>query len=175
MTAPVTMPSGWRIGLAISHAAELRDTLLADPDFAFDADLLRDTLDGETDAINTLRRVVRFVLDTEAMADAVKARMTDLAARRARYDRRAENGRATAMAMMDALGMKALPDAEFTASISAGRPSVVITEPALVPDAYEQTERKINKADIGAALKAGQDVAGAMLSNAVPTLTIRSK
>ena len=170
-----TMPSGFRIQDAMAHAAALRDTLLADPDYAFDADLLRDTLDSETSAVDVLRRVVRFVLDSDALADAAKTRLTDLAGRKTRYERRSEQARATALAMMEALGMRSLPDPEFTASIGAGRLGVVIVDDAVLPETFVKTERRPDKALIGAALKAKQDVPGAVLSNGPATLTIRSK
>ncbi len=174
MSAP-TPPSAYRIQQAVAHAHELRDALLADPDYAFDPDLLRDTLDSETDAVALVRRLVRYVLDTDAMAAAAKARLADLAARKARFEARSDRARATVQQMLEALDIRSLADPEFSLSVSQGRGSVVIVDEASVPEQFIKTERRIDRAGIGAALKAGALVAGAVIGNAQQTLTIRTK
>jgi hypothetical protein len=55
--------------------------------------------------------------------------------------------------------------------------SALITDEAAVPDIYVEvvTTRKIDKAVILSALKAGEDVPGAVLNNGLPSLAIRTK
>ena len=176
MSAPATMPSGWRIEQAMSIADAVKRRLLADdPDLAADETMLRDMLDGETDAFDLMRRMVRFALDASSLADAADARATDLIARRDRFTRRAETARAAVFGMLDALGETKLTDAEFTATISAGRQGLVLTDEAALPDRLMRVTRSPDRAAIAAALKAGLAVSGAEISNGSPTLTIRKK
>lgn len=176
MTLPVTMPSGWRIEQAMAIADAVKRRLLADdPELAADEAMLSDMLDGEVDALDLVRRIVRFALDAGSLADAADARATDLIARRDRFKRRAETARAAAFGMLDALGERRLMDAEFTASIGTGRSSLVLTDESALPDTLMRTTRVPDRAAILAALKAGQAVPGAEMSNAPPLLTIRKK
>jgi hypothetical protein len=171
----MTAPSAYRIEQAMAVAQSLRQRLLQDdPDLAADEAALRDTLDGETDVYDLMRRLARFTLDAEAMAAAAKARAENLAARKQRYERRAQAARGALFGMLDAMGERRLDDAEFTATISAGRKQVVITDEAAIPDRFWETSRTLKKADVNAAVKAGEDVPGAMQTNGLPTLTIKA-
>ena len=61
----------------------------------------------------------------------------------------------------------------MTASIRAGQPSVQITNEDEIPDLYVHMERKMNKQVIASVLKSGGEVPGAVLSNSLPTLSLR--
>ncbi|HQT38915.1 MAG TPA: siphovirus Gp157 family protein [Acidocella sp.] len=168
-------PSAYRIEQAMSVALALRDRLLADdPDLAADERVLRDTLDGETEIYDVMRRLARFALESQAQCDVAMKRVDNLTERADRFKRRADRARAALFAIMDALGERKLIDAEFTVSVRPGTPSVQITDETLIPDAFMITTRKPNKAAIAAALKADQPVAGAELSNAASYLAIKS-
>lgn len=167
-------PSAWRIEAALAAAEGVRRNLFeADPDLASDETLMRDLLDGETDVFDVLRRLVVFSLEANAMADAAGRRASDLAARKARYERRRDMARGAVLGMMDALGEKALPDAEFTATIRAGALGVSITDETLLPDEYVETTRKPKVKAIGDALKAETIVPGAELVRGMPILHIK--
>ena len=64
-----------------------------------------------------------------------------------------------------------------TASLSTGRQTALITDEAAIPDRFVKivTERKIDKAELLAALKDGEVIEGATLTNSMPSLTLRSK
>ena len=174
MNAPHSAPSGFRIEQAMAVAGALKQRLLQDdPDLAADETILRDTLDGETDVYDLMRRLARFVLEAEAMEAAAKARATAIAGRQKRYAARAQAGRGALFGMMDALGEKTLTDPEFTASIKAGRASVFVTDESALPDDYVNVTRVPNKTAIADALKAGTDIPGAELGNGMPTLQIK--
>ena len=167
-------PSGWRIEQAMSVACALRQRLLQDdPELAADETMLRDTLDGETDVYDLMRRLARFTLEAESMEEAAKARAAALAGRQKRYAARAQAARGALFAMMDAMGERTLTDPEFTATIGRGRSSVFITDEAELPDEFVRVKREPDKTAIAAALKAGATVTGAELSNSMPTLTIK--
>jgi hypothetical protein len=142
-----------------------------------DADIL-EALTGEgVDAATVLRRWVRSALDDKASAAAAKQRMVDLHARVERFDRHYEAKRATVIAIMEALELKAFRDPEFTLSLSAGKPKVIVTHPDHLPPEFIEvvTSLKPMNAEIKDALLRGEDVVGATLSNGGSVLTIRSK
>jgi hypothetical protein len=168
-------PSAFHIEQAMSAAQAVRQAILQDdPDLAADETALRDLLDGETDVYDVLRRMVRFVLDSEALAGAAKERIEKLSERKARFEKRAQAGRGAVLAMMDALGDRKITDAEFTVSLRDGHAAVFITDEAALPEQFVKVTRAPMKTEIGKALKAGEEVAGAVLANGMPQLTIRS-
>jgi hypothetical protein len=68
------------------------------------------------------------------------------------------------------------PDGSHTASVSDGRASVQITDAnALPPDLMRQPPPAPDKAAIAKLLKQGVAVAGAVLGNSPPTLSIRAR
>lgn len=179
MSAPAKPPSAFRMEQAMSCLMAARQRLLADdPDIAADETLMHDLLEGaaETgDAMEVLHRVIRAALHAESMADAAEARIKDMQARRDRYRNRAQQLRGAAYAALDALELKRIELPEATCTIAAGRPSVLITDEAALPDEMFRVERKPDKTLIGQALRDNRDVPGAVLSNGLPTLQIRSK
>ena len=159
--------------MSVAHAVRAR-LLQDDPDLASDETALWDTLDGETDVFDLIRRLARFTLDAEATAAAAKERADNINARRQRYERRAHHARQAMFGMLDALGETKLEDAEFTVSLRVGRPSVIITDEAELPEPFVKVTRSPDKTAIAAALKAGGAVPGAEMANGMPTLTLKS-
>jgi Siphovirus Gp157 len=172
-------PSPFRVEQAMSVLLSARARLEADdPDLAADEGMLADILgsDPETcDAMDVLHRVLRAAQHAKDMADGAEARAKTIGERRDRYKRRAEMLRGIAFAAMDALGERRVELPDLTATIAAGRPAVVVTDEAAIPEGFIRTTRAPDKALIGAALKAGGAVPGAEMSNAAPTIQIRSK
>jgi len=61
-----------------------------------------------------------------------------------------------------------------TASVRAGSASVIVTDERAIPDEYMRCPPpQPDKAAIAKALKAGEQIPGAVLRNAEPSLTIR--
>lgn len=170
-------PSPYALEQAMSVLMAVRQRLLEeDPDIAGDERLFADMLDGESgDAMQVIHRMVRATLHANSMAIAAKIRAQDIQERSKRYANREEALRAAVMAAMEALSLRRIEEPDFTVGISAGTSSVQITDVDALPDAFVAIERKPDKSTIGAALKAGQEVAGATLSNATPRLTIRAR
>ncbi len=169
--------SAFRMEQAMSVLLAVRQRLLQDdPDLADDEKLFTDMLDGEGgDAMEVLDRVLRAAVHAKTMAKAAKERAAEIGERAARYDRREASLRGAAFAALDALGLskRELPD--LTASIRAGQPVVIVTDADVLPEAFVRVKREPDKTLIGAALKAGNTVEGAELSNSTPSLTVRTK
>ena len=172
-------PSPFAIEQAMSVLLSARARLAADdPEMATDESLLADILGSDPDtcdAMDVLHRVLRAAVHAKDMAEAADARAKVITERRDRYKRRAEMLRGIGFAAMDALGTARVELPDLTASVATGRPSVVVTDEAAVPDTFIRMTRAPDKTLIAAALKAGETVPGAEMSNAMPVLSIRSK
>jgi hypothetical protein len=154
--------------------AALRERLVAiEPDMATDEGLLFDAIDGQSDAADQLRAILRHGIEASVFAEALKRHVQVLEQRRARFMAREDACRATVREAMDALGIKKLDAPDFTASIIPGRPRVVVPDVDALPDEFVRTTVEPDLSAISAALKGGAEVPGASFSNAAPVLTVR--
>lgn len=174
----MTPPSPHRVEQAMSVAQSTLARLEAEGTINPETDeteLLALLAQEGADIEHVLRRFIAAALEADALADAAKARLDAIAERRARFQRRHEAYRGAAFAIMDALGLTRIEDAEFTATIGKPRAQCVVTDEAAIPERYFETVRKLRKADLADDVKAGVVVPGAELTNGLPSLTIRSK
>jgi hypothetical protein len=153
---------------AANLAARLRD-ICGDDEQAF-----TDTLDGETEAVEAARRVVRWIAEQQAQEGACKGLAETYKARASVFSERQERARVALFHFLTEMGQKSMPLPEGTLSIVAGRVKVE-GEPDvdLLPDRLVRVKREPDKAAIKAALEAGEIVRGCSLSNNAPTLMIR--
>jgi hypothetical protein len=126
------------------------------------------------DVRDALARLLRHAVLAEATADAMTELQKRMADRKARYQRQASEARATAFAVMDALGERKVQFPDLTVSIRPGQPRAVVLDVDALPDAFVAVERKPRLREILAALQAGEDVPGATLNNGIDTLTVRT-
>jgi len=158
---------------AASDAA-LREALLREfPTLAEDEPALTDTLDGISDFPERCRALIVSSLDDETMAEALTARIRKMASRKSRLEDRVMRKQFLVQAAMEAAARKRFDFPEATVTLTKGSRHVIVTDEAALPDAYVKIIRKPVKADIKAALDAGDDVPGAALSNPAPTISIR--
>ncbi len=170
-------PSGYRVEQAMAAWQSARARLLSeDSALEHDQAALDDLLgDAEGDVEDVLARLLRAARDAKAMAEASAGLIEDMRARKERYQRRNEAFRSTAFAVMDALGRSKYELPDITASIRAGQPSVQIVSEDEIPDLYVELVRKIDRQTIASVLKSGGEVPGAVLSNSLPSLSLRTK
>jgi hypothetical protein len=172
-------PSGYRIESALAAWQSARARLLAeDPALEHDEAALVDLLGPEEGDVNdVLARLVRGAMHAESMADAAAERIAAMREREARFKNRGQTMRATAFAVMDAIGLRKLELEDVTASVRSGQPSVQVTEIDLVPDIYVETvtTKKADKRTLLAVMKTGAAVPGCELSNAPPTIALRAR
>ena len=170
-------PSAYAMERALSVLKELRFQLMEiDPSIGEDETLLIDMLDGEGgDAMQILERLIDSSIEANVLADAAKARRADLAERQARFERRRDIMRTMAQSALEALEIRKLERAEWTASLANRPPKVVITDESLIPDEFMRVRREPDKAALLPKLKAGHTVDGAELSNGGIGITIRTK
>lgn len=145
------------------------------PEITEDADLLADTLEGETDLDRVLAKLVDFVREAEAMAGAVKVRKDEIAERQNRFERQGKSGRKIIHQLLEAAQQTKIVLPEATLSILPAREKANIIDADELPQGFFRTERKALSKEILAALKEGQSVPGAELVMGESSLRIGAK
>ena len=97
----------------------------------------------------------------------------------ARLDRlqdRATKRRQIAKEVMIELDLKKLSAPHFTVSIRPGVPALMVINEAAVPSIYwEPREPRLNRQELAKDLKKGAEIAGVILSNPEPVLSVRTR
>jgi Siphovirus Gp157 len=159
---------------AINYRA-IRDWVRAE-DPQIDEQTLADTVEGLTDLHEILTAVIRAALADQALATGLEGRIGEMEARRDRLQDRATKRRQIARDVMVELDLKKLSAPDFTASIRPGTPALMVIDEAAVPSIYwEPREPRLNRQGLVTDLKQGAEIAGVVLSNPEPVLSVRTK
>lgn len=148
-------------------ASQLRDA------FPDDLEALADTVEGETDVSNALYRILLSAEENRMFATAIKSRIEDLRVRMERFVTAEERKRAIVQSAMEQCNIRKIDRPEFSARLGPSPPKVIITEETALPEEYLRTTVEPNKSKIGAMLKTGATIPGAVLSNPSMHLTIK--
>lgn len=154
---------------------QIANLLTTCPELAEDDVLRADMVEAETDAHTFLSIITRKIGETKALSDGANGYAAELLERCGRLDRRVESLRKFIFQIMEAAALKSAELPEATLSIRAGQQKVLITDETQIPDALFKIKREPDKTAIKEKLKSGEIVAGAQLSNAEPSLSIRTK
>lgn len=149
--------------------------LLEYPELADDADFRHDVFEGETALDYVLSKLVNTSLDAATMADAIKARKTELGERQSRFERKDEAARKLILSVMERAELSKIQLTEATLSMRQLPPSPIVTDATALPDNCVRIERKPDMKAIKAEIEGGRDVQGVAMSNGRPSLTIRTK
>jgi hypothetical protein len=174
---PPPPPSPWQQEQAATLIRSIRERLLAEcPDLLDDPKTWLDTLDGESDAIDVIRGLIRASIDADLLAEATRKRQAEIAARAERAERRKQALRSAARALMDLAAITHLAEADFGARIQAGQSHLADLDLDALPADYVDIEvtvtRRPLKDRILADLKAGQTIPGARLLRGVAFLVV---
>lgn len=153
---------------------EIANLLTRVPELIEDDILRTDCIEGETSAFEFLREVERKRREAATMAGALATEIAQLGERQARFERREKAMRDLAFKIMQAGDLPKIELPEASYGVTRGRPKVIITDEAVLPDRYWRIKREPNITEIAATLK-DRPVEGAILSNAEPHLTIRTR
>lgn len=169
MNAPARISLHQEMATASRVAAQLIAVGIdeSDPDFV-------ELLASETDVLERLRRILRAARHTEAQSKALGEIQAEMRERKTRLDKKAESLRGVVLQALGELGLTKLDAPDFSASVGASRPSVVITDETALPDDVCALKRVPSKTAIAAALAEGP-VPGASMSNGTPSITIRTR
>lgn len=141
-----------------------------------DDETLRDTLEGISSLPEAIATFVRSYLEDLAFAAALGTRITDMQTRLARIETRADKKRAAITSVMEKADIVRLEQPDFTASLRAVPPRVVIADESLIPADYWKTQpAKLDRRGLSTALNSGALVPGASLGNGSVTLAVRTK
>lgn len=150
-------------------AAMLRDEL-DDDERAY-----LDTLEGETDLYEWVRRLLERIEEDDGVTAALAEQVTDRQARKQRAADRIAAHREALMALLQSARLDKLVLPEATISVRDVPPKAIVTDEAAVPDDYCKFTRKPDMAAIKAGVEAGATIPGVSFDNGGNSLTIRRK
>lgn len=160
--------------LAAEDVAREINLLLAEyPQLASDEDLMRDTLEGNTRFNEIMDRLLLEMRDNETLAEATSQRIGKLRERQTRMTHRVQFYRALMHRLLTLTGLKSVALSEAKVSVVNSPEKVIITDESAIPDTLMKIVREPNKTAIKNALKTGQHVPGATLSNGGTTISVR--
>jgi hypothetical protein len=161
---------------SLAEHAYLREHLLAEYREAMDEQTLRDTLEGISSLPEALAAVVRSYLEDLTVAAALGMRIGDMQERLSRIEARVERKRVTITEVMEKADIRKLEEPDFTASLRAVPPGLVVADESLIPQDYWKPQpAKLDKRGLLSALNAGMSVPGVSLGNGGTTLSVRTK
>ena len=142
-----------------------------------DQEALRDTALGETTLEEDILRVLREAQEREAHAEGLSALIARMRARLSRLEDGAEHLRAACLHAMQEANIKTIPAPDMSVSVGLSPAKVIVTvEAARLADRFRRfPPPEPDKKAIADALKRGERVEGAELSNRAPFLRISIK
>lgn len=162
-----------RLEREIAAAEAIKAGLLAVTD---DTDAIRDTLEGETNLHGMIRAMLLSIEEDELIVDGTTARIADLAERKRRFEGRIGAKRTLVEQAMAVAELEKVETDLATVSLRSVPPKLIVGEDADLPSRFFVPQPpKRDDAAIKAALKAGEIIPGATLSNGSRSLTIRRK
>lgn len=141
-----------------------------------DEETLADTLEGLSELPDLLKEVIRSSLEDEALAEALKSRLSDMRERLERLEARSSGKRALASSAMAKAGLGKILAEDFSVSLRQGAPRLEINDEKSIPAAFLLLQPpKIDRAGLLAALKRGETIDGAALQNGLSYIQVRTK
>ena len=155
--------------------ATISNLILSYPELQDDDQLRADMFEGASNLNEVISRLLDMSQEAKSMAQAVKLRADDLAARKARYERQEDGFRTLIQSVMERANLSKVTLPEATISISHIKPAPIIADEAAVPDALCKFKRSVDMAAIKDAVANGNMPPGIAMSNGRSSLVIRAK
>lgn len=141
-----------------------------------DEEMIETAIEGETDLKEVISRAVDRIAECEANADVLATRQKTLSDRRQRFIDQADRIKAAIHVAMDQVELRKLELAQATISLRALPAKLETPDEAAIPSKYwKPQDPKLDRKAVLDALKAGEAVPGAALSNGGQTISIRDK
>jgi hypothetical protein len=141
-----------------------------------DDDLVHDATEGETSMMEAIDAALIEIDECEAIVAGCKAQSDVLLGRARKFDQRKDRVRAL---IEQAMLIADLPSAKRpTATVTVKRtpPKAIVADESLIPSQYFKPQPpKLDKRALADALKAGETIPGATLSNGGTTIQINRK
>ena len=142
-------------------------------DVKTDEDFRLDLLEGSTDYIDIIERLIVNLHITNSYILGLKDARARLDTREERLQMKSDMIRRLLKRMLDMAEIRKVTTPSGTVSIGAKPQGVEIVDEGLLPEKYMRITKTPSKTLIGNALKAGEDVPGAQLTNGGETLIVR--
>jgi hypothetical protein len=140
-----------------------------------DEDTFLDTLDGETDAMDILGKLIQQDQELKVQEKACRELAVEYLKRSSKLSDRKDATRQVMLQLLEAMGQKKVPHALATVSITKPRWSVEITDEAQVPSQLKITTTKPDIQAIKKILDAGEPVPGARPKVGNQSINVRLK
>mgnify|MGYP001611314841 CR=1 FL=1 len=138
-----------------------------------DAEAKADLVEGETGLYEALRAGLARIVELRALVAANEHIQDDLRARLKRFGDQEERIRAAMLTAMEVGGLPRLETPLGTVSRRALAPTLVITDETQIPEPFWRNEPKLNRMALLAALRIGDQIPGASLSNGGATVALK--
>jgi hypothetical protein len=141
-----------------------------------DETLLLDSIEGETGFCEAIDILLARMASDAVLIEGTKSVVSDLEARAARFAKRIAANRAVIEQAMMIAELDKLERPSATLSLAKRQAKVEIQTEADIPaEFWKVGAPSLDKKAVGEALKEGRAVPGACLSNAAPSLSVRTK
>jgi hypothetical protein len=153
-----------------------KERLLAQyPELEFDNDALADTLEGCTNLIEAIEKLLLDAEEKKQYAACIAEMIKNNQARKKRYEASSDSLRKFAKELMQQAGLPRIKTPALTASISKPQTVLELDESACFDDKYMVIVKTPSKTLIKAALEGGEEIEGARLVDGEPSLRVSMK
>lgn len=149
-------------------AAQYREALEALQDAAYGEQSIKDTLEGlQGELSQKVEAVAAVVLNIEARAKAMERAAKNMQERCRAEKARAEAARKYLKETLDSVGMTSLHTPQFDLKIKRNPPALEVVDDSIIPPQFWVTpEPELDTGALKEALKNGEDIKGARLTQA---------
>lgn len=166
--------AAFRIQREAEAAGALRDSLAQLVEN--DETLALDMIEGETSLVECIDALLEANTQDAVIVAGVERVASDLSARKIRVEGRIQMRRALIEQAMLTAEIKKLERPAATLSLANRPASLIVADESAIPSRFWiAADPKLDRKALSAALKEGEAVTGAALSNAAPSLTVRVK
>ena len=139
-----------------------------------DDETVQDTVEGATDLLEAIGAAIAEIDECEMMAVGLATKEGEFRARKARCERRIETLRGLIEQAMLVADMLSIKLTTATLTVKNVPPKPLVTDEAVVPARFwKQPDPILDKKALNEAIKAGEDIPGATLTNGGTSLQIR--
>ena len=163
------------LSIGLTNYQLLRERLLTEYPL-LDEETVSDSLEGISDLHEIIAAAIRSALVDEVLQVGLRSRLNDMRERLSRLELRCEKKRQLALDAMSEVGLRKLEQPDFTASVRAGLPALVIVTETEIPQGYWVPQPpKVNRQALLADMKRGDQIPGVQLGNPKHILAVRTK
>ena len=161
-----------KIGTELNRAVEIKRALAEYDDPA----LILDMIEGETDLAEACCVVLEETMEDDTLLAGLEDKISELEARKSRVERSIDTRRNIILMAMEKAGLQTIKGPLATLTVREVPRKTIVTDEALIPAKFwKPSDPRLDRAALGDALKGGEQVPGAELSNTGVSLSVRVK